>query len=148
MTVAKSIVLLTLLAACAQTAPPPADPIATVETLLNRSAAAWNRGDLGAFVSDYAAGPATTFVSSGRVQRGFDWIRDNYAPRFAAGADRDSLRFEAVDARTLGPDFILATARFVLSRGDSVTSSGPFTVVFSRQADGWKIVHDHTSRDP
>jgi ketosteroid isomerase-like protein len=35
----------------------------------------------------------------------------------------------------------------VLFRGDSTTSSGPFSLVMERRPDGWKILHDHTSSD-
>jgi ketosteroid isomerase-like protein len=60
---------------------------------------------------------------------------------------RDSLRFENVHARPLGPDYAMATARFVLFRGDSTTASGPFTLVLHRMDGRWKIIHDHTSSD-
>jgi ketosteroid isomerase-like protein len=116
--------------------------------MLDASAGAWNRGDLDGFVSTYADDSATTFVSGGQVQRGFAWIRQNYAPRFAPGARRDSLRFERFVARPLGREFTMVTARYVLFRGDSVTSSGPFTLILRRQGTGWKIIHDHTSSDP
>jgi len=46
------------------------------------------------------------------------------------------------------PDHILATARYVLHRGDSVTGSGPFTLILERREDTWKIIHDHTNADP
>jgi ketosteroid isomerase-like protein len=52
-----------------------------------------------------------------------------------------------VAGRGLGSDYILATARFVLFRGDSITGSGPFTLVLQRIDGAWKIVHDHTSSD-
>ncbi len=111
------------------------------------SAAAWNRGDLGAFMSDYARDTTTSFVSRGRVQHGFDWIWGNYAPRFEPGAARDSLRFESLEARPLAPTLALVTARYILFRGGRTTSSGPFTLVMEHRPDGWKILHDHTSSD-
>lgn len=116
--------------------------------MLERSAAAWNRGDLDAFMADYAADSLTSFVAGGRVHYGFAWIRDNYAPAFEPGARRDSLRFQDVAARPLGARHAVATARFVLFRADSVTASGPFTLVLERRGAEWKILHDHTSRDP
>jgi ketosteroid isomerase-like protein len=33
-------------------------------------------------------------------------------------------------------------------RGDSATSSGPFTLILQRRAERWVILHDHTSPDP
>lgn len=115
---------------------------------LDRGASDWNRGDLDGFMADYARDSLTGFVSGGRVQRGYEWIREHYAPRFKEGTTRDSLRFEAVEARPLGAEHALVNARYVLFRGGVTTSSGPFTLVMHRQPDGWKILHDHTSSDP
>ncbi len=140
-------VLALLLAGCSPGRPPPSDPTGVVEAMLGASADAWNRGDLGSFVSDYADDSTTTFMSRSQVQYGFDWIRNNYAPRFEPGVQRDSLRFESVAARALGSDHLLATARFVLLHADSVTASGPFTLVLKRVGGEWKIIHDHTSTD-
>jgi uncharacterized protein (TIGR02246 family) len=115
---------------------------------LDRAAADWNRGDLEAFLSDYAAESTTTFVDGRRARHGFDFIRQNYAPRFAPGARRDRLHFEEVEVRPLSPDLALVTARFVLDRGGTVTASGPFTLVMERRPAGWRILHDHSSSDP
>jgi beta-aspartyl-peptidase (threonine type) len=119
----------------------------TITAQFTRSADAWNRGDLDAFVSDYAPDSVTGFVSGGHVQHGYRWIREHYAPRFAPGASRDSLRFEEFNARPLAPAVALITARFVLHRDGRTTASGPFTLVMERRPDGWKILHDHTSSD-
>jgi uncharacterized protein (TIGR02246 family) len=134
-----------VLGACATRAA--SNPTPLVQTMLTHSAAAWNRRDLAGFVADYAPDSSTTFVSGGHVRHGFDWIRQNYATTFAPGAPHDSLRFDEVEARALGTDFILATARYILFRGDSITSSGPFTLILRHVNGQWKIVHDHTSRD-
>jgi uncharacterized protein (TIGR02246 family) len=134
-----------LLSACESR---PADLVPTFVAQFDRAAADWNRGDLDGFMADYARDSLTGFVSAGRVERGYDWIRAHYAPRFADGAQRDSLRFENLQVRPLGRDFALVTARYVLARSGATVSSGPFTLVMQRQTDGWKIVHDHTSSDP
>jgi uncharacterized protein (TIGR02246 family) len=126
------------------------DPTLTAELShqLDRAAADWNHGDLDAFLSDYAPDSSTTFIDGRRARRGFAFIRQNYAPRFAPGARRDSLHFEEVAARRLSPTLALLTARFILMRGDSITASGPFTLVMEQRTAGWKIIHDHSSSDP
>jgi hypothetical protein len=126
-----------LLAACSA-APARVVPNAGAlrDTLLARfeqSATAWNRGDLEAFVGDYARDSLTGFISGGHVQHRFDRIHGTYAPRFAQGA--------------LTPAVALVTARFILFRDGRTTASGPFTLVMERRPDGWKILHDHTSSD-
>jgi ketosteroid isomerase-like protein len=119
-----------------------------IASQLDRAADDWNRGNLEGFLSDYAAESTTTFVDGRRARRGFEFIRQVYAPRFAPGARRDSLRFEEIVARQLSPALALVTARFVLTRGDTVTASGPFTLVMELRPAGWKILHDHSSSDP
>jgi uncharacterized protein (TIGR02246 family) len=125
-----------------------ADLATQITSQLDRAAADWNRGDLEAFISDYAPDSTTTFVDGRRARHGFDFIRQNYAPRFAPGARRDSLHFEEIEARSLAPDLALVTARFVLMRDRTVTASGPFTLVMEHRAVGWRILHDHSSSDP
>jgi ketosteroid isomerase-like protein len=117
-------------------------------TQLERSAHDWNRGDLEGFLSDYAAESTTTFIDGRRARHGIDFIRSNYAPRFAPGARRDSLHFEEVEVRPLSPTLALVTARFILQRAGSTTASGPFTLLMERRPQGWKILHDHSSSDP
>jgi ketosteroid isomerase-like protein len=115
---------------------------------LDRSARDWNRGDLTAFLSDYAPESTTTFVDGRRARSGMGFIRGVYEPRFSGRVRRDSLHFEEVQARPLSPTLGLVTARYILQRGADVTASGPFTLVMERRPDGWKILHDHSSSDP
>ena len=137
------------LAACAAPKAPPGDPEAEVGAMLRRSAADWNRGDLEGFMSDYARDSLTSYLRRGHVQYGWQALHDHYqADYFAAGKHRDSLTFEELHVRALAPDLALATARFALRRGDSVTASGPFTLLLQKRGDRWQILHDHTSSDP
>ncbi len=133
-------------AACGTPAAHRPDPTAEIAVLLDSGAVAWNRGDLDGFVATYAAESSTTFIADGEVRHGFDWIRENYASSFEPRADRDSLRFEDIETRALGSHYALATAHYVLFRGASVTDSGIFTLILRRDIDGWKMIHDHTSR--
>lgn len=131
--------------------PPRSDAAALtsqVTAQLTRAAGDWNRGNLEGFLSDYAPESTTSFVDGRRTRHGIDFIRQYYTPRFAAGARRDSLRFEEVEARPLSPSLALVTARFILERGGTTTASGPFTLVIEQRPEGWRILHDHSSSDP
>jgi len=114
-----------------------------VLALLAHGAAAWTRGDLAGFVSDYA--PEATFVTPRRVLHGRSEIEAHYAPRFAAGAARDSLWFQDLEVDVLAPDALNAIAYYVLQRGDSVVARGPTSLVMRREGGRWFIVHDHSS---
>ena len=121
---------------------------ARVRTMLTSSAAGWNRGDLDAFMAVYKQDSQTTYVGGSGLRRGYEAIRQRYAPRFRPGAGRDSLRFEDLTVRRVGEDVAVGVARWVLHRGGEVTGSGPFTLVLEHTGEGWRIVHDHSSSDP
>ncbi len=114
-----------------------------VAAMLEHGAASWNGGDLDAFVSDYVSD--ATFVTSRGLVRGTAEIRARYAARFAPGASRDSLTFRLLDVDALGPRLANVVAIWTLSRGDSVTSTGPTSLVIRKVGGRWRIAHDHSS---
>lgn len=120
---------------------------ARLEAQFAHSTLAWNRGDLDGFMADFAPDTLPTFIAGGHLRRGFDFIRRNYAPWFAPGAARDSLRFEEFDVRPISDGFVLVTARFILYRNGTTSASGPFTLLMEHRPEGWKILHDHSSSD-
>jgi len=137
-----------LLAACSAPRLPTGDPQAEITAMLTRSAADWNRGDLNGFMGDYARDSTVSYFSKGHLQQGWQALYDRYrAEYFAPGKARDSLAFEEIRARALTTDLAYATARYRLLRGDSIVSSGPFTLVLQRRGAHWVILHDHTSPD-
>ena len=142
-------VILLAMSACSAPSIPLGDPPREIAAMLQRSAADWNRGDLNGFMSDYARDSLTTYMAGGHIKYGWQALYDRYqANYFAPRKSRDSLSFDELHVRVLTPDFAYATARFKLSRRDSVVASGSFTLVLQKQGDRWRILHDHTSSDP
>ena len=140
-----TILLATVLVGCTPTQAPTSDPTPELRALLDQSARAWNAGDLDGFMITYARDSATTFMTAQGPIYGYDTIRAHYAPRFEPGAQRDSLRFTDLVVRPLDAEYAIATVRYVLERGDSVTATGPFTVVLRHESGEWRMIHDHTS---
>ena len=132
--------------------PTAADSTALTEirAMLDRSAAAWNQGDLDGFMSSYAPGEGTTFIGRRGIVRGPDEIRAGYAARFAPGAARGTLHFEDLEVDLLAPDVANAIAYYVLTQRtaagtDSTIARGPTSLVVRKLGGAWKIIHDHSS---
>lgn len=143
----------------------PTPTLAGVEAMLEASAASWNAGDLDGFVDDYSEDPDLAFVGSSGVTRGIAEVRAGYESGYwSTGAPLDSLRFEDIEVRALGERHALALGRYVLYRpaesggardtteagdaetgGETVTSTGWFSLVLGLVEGRWRILHDHTS---
>jgi ketosteroid isomerase-like protein len=118
---------------------------ASVSAMLQTSAEAWNDGDLDTFLAMYSASATTSFLAPDGPVQGIEQIRDWYAPAFAPGADRDSLRFEQIQVRQLPPLIGVVTGKWVLSADVEADYSGWFTMVVRRVGNGWRVIHDHPS---
>jgi beta-aspartyl-peptidase (threonine type) len=135
------------LAACR--AAPACDPRAEIEQVVRAQEAAWNRGDLAAFMElGYWRSDALTFFSGGEVSRGFEPMLARYRSRYEApGAERGRLAFTQLDVLPLADDAALVRGRWDLDFEHKQDVGGLFSLVLRRLPEGWRIVHDHTSVD-
>jgi uncharacterized protein (TIGR02246 family) len=118
-----------------------------IRAMLQKSEAAWNRGDLPAFAADYEDSPDTTFIGRDITHGGTQAILDRYRRGYPTRDAMGTLTFSEIAVRPLGKDYALANGRFALKRtpaggGDA---SGRFTLVLRKTKAGWKIIHDHSS---
>jgi beta-aspartyl-peptidase (threonine type) len=128
------------------TAPEKPTPEQAVRAVLDAQVRAWNRGDLEGFMSGYWKSPELTFTSGGDNTRGWDATLERYRKRYKAeGKEMGKLTFSDVSVTVLTPD-----AAYVRGRWQLVLSKekpgGVFTLVFRKLPEGWRIVHDHTSK--
>jgi ketosteroid isomerase-like protein len=125
----------------------PADRAAVVAVLENQQAA-WNRGDLPGYMDGYARGPELIFTSGGHIRRGWDEAFARYRQRY--GEDRSGmgqLAFDILGVQPIGAAGAVVLGRWRLSDTPSA-GAGVFSVILERRAEGWRIIHDHTSSDP
>ena len=120
-----------------------ADRVA-IETVLKAQQAAWNRGDLDAFVAGYWQSPELTFSGSTGVSRGWDGVLARYKRNYPDRAAMGVLDFSELEFRFLGPDAALVLGQWHLKR-EKGNVGGVFTLVWQRFPEGWMIIHDHTS---
>jgi len=118
-----------------------------IRTLLKNSEAAWNRGDLAAFASDYEDSPETTFIGREITRGGTRAILERYQRGYPNREAMGKLAFSEIDIRTLAADVALASGKYELKRAVAAggDASGRFTLNLRRPAAGWKIIHDHSS---
>jgi ketosteroid isomerase-like protein len=119
---------------------------AAVRAVLEEQAAAWNRGDIDAYMEGYAREETTTFVSGDTITRGWKTVLDRYKRNYDTREKMGTLAFTELEINPLG-DFYIATGRWQLTRqGDN--PRGRFTLILRRTGAGWRIIHDHTSSAP
>ncbi len=115
-----------------------------IEALLHRQQQAWNRGDVEAFMDGYWRSAQMTFSSGAVIERGWDATLERYQTRYPDAATMGQLAFDIEEIRPLSADAAVVLGRFTLTE-TSEAGTGVFTLVVRRRAEGWRIVHDHTS---
>jgi uncharacterized protein (TIGR02246 family) len=122
------------------------DAAGAIKQVLIDQEDAWNRGDIPTFVQGYANSPETTFIGK-TVRKGWQDVLERYKQSFPTKEAMGKLDFSEIQVRMLGADHAVVTGRFHLARtaaggGDA---SGVYSLVFEKEAEGWKIILDHTS---
>lgn len=118
----------------------------SIRKVLADQQAAWNNGDIAAFMRGYDDSVQTTFIGK-TVEHGYAMILARYQRNYASRAAMGQLAFSELDVRMLGEGHAVVTGRFHLSRTEDGggDASGVFSLVFEKKASGWKIILDHTS---
>ncbi len=128
----------------AEPAPPPGSDEAQINALSEASADAWNRGDLKGHLAMYSG--AMTFMTKDGPRPGVEPLEKAFAEKyFKDGRPKQTLSFSASVLRRLGPDAFLETGSWRLTGGGEPDQSGWFTLIWVRTAEGWRVLHDHSS---
>ncbi len=117
---------------------------AAVRAVLDEQEKDWNAGNIERFMRGYHQAPTTRFASGGNFTLGWQSVMERYQRTYADKAAMGKLTFSDLDITVASEDTALAFGRWHLKR-EKDEPSGLFTLLFRKTADGWKIVHDHTS---
>ena len=120
------------------------DPSAAIRAVLDAQVAAWNHGDIDAFMDGYKKSGATAFVDSGGIQRGWQAVLERYRKSYPNRQAMGTLTFSDIEITTLSPTAALAMGHWRLQR-ELGKPGGVFTLVFRKFPEGWRIINDHTS---
>ena len=130
----------------------PSPDEASIRAAMAAQTAAWNRGDIPAFMQTYENSPDTTFIGA-TLGKGFERIRDRYLKSYSTPAQMGTLTFTNLEVRLLPGscgkiEFAVVTGNFHLERtakGEAKKDDGIFSLVWRKGPHGWKILLDHTS---
>ena len=116
----------------------------SIRSVLASQQAAWNRGDMPAFLEGYWNSQELTFAGSDGIVRGYDGLLARYLKSYPDRKAMGELSFSDLEVRPLGQENALVIGHWHLKRlaGDV---GGVFSLVFQRFPAGWRIIHDHTS---
>jgi ketosteroid isomerase-like protein len=115
-----------------------------VRAVLERQQIAWNEKDLRRFMEGYWQDEQLLFASGGEVTHGWQTTLDRYIKNYNSAAKIGKLDFSIKEIDLMGDDWAKVLGAWEVARTNEKLS-GLFTLIFQRQTDGWKIVHDHTS---
>ncbi|HSR50067.1 MAG TPA: nuclear transport factor 2 family protein [Acidobacteriota bacterium] len=114
--------------------------------MLHQQAEDWNNGDLEAFMDGYWNSPDLTFYSGGSIERGWQSTLERYQRRYQSeGREMGHLVFSDLKVEMISGEAAFVRGRWQLTLPDGSQPGGLFTLIIRRFADGWKVVHDHTS---
>src|SRR6266550_8383861 len=115
-----------------------------IQAVLDAQVAAWNRGDIEAFMDGYERSEKTVFVGGDTVTRGWQTVLDRYKRNYDTREKMGTLTFSDLEITPVGNDGALVLMRWHLQRAKD-EPHGRSTLIMRRTKQGWRIVHDHSS---
>jgi len=119
------------------------DAAKEIRKVMDDQAAAWNRGDIEAFMQGYWNSQKLVFVGS-EVTRGWQPTLDRYKRTYGTREKMGTLTFSDLEITVLSKDAAVVLGSWSLARPTD-NPHGKFTLVFRKFKEGWRIVMDHTS---
>lgn len=115
-----------------------------VRNVLAKQNAAWNRGDIDAFMVGYWENDSLMFIGQSGVTYSYKKTLGNYKKNYPDTTVMGKLTFTLIQLKQLSPEYFHVTGKYYLTRtiGDA---SGHFTLVFRKIKGKWVIISDHSS---
>jgi beta-aspartyl-peptidase (threonine type) len=118
-----------------------------VQEVLDAQQTAWNKGDLETFMAGYWKSDDLSFYSGGDKTKGWQATLDRYKKKYQGeGKEMGTLTLSELDISIANADNAIVRGRWQLKFKDGKTAGGLYTLWFRKVPDGWRIVHDHTSK--
>ncbi|MBS1581083.1 MAG: nuclear transport factor 2 family protein [Bacteroidetes bacterium] len=118
----------------------PADEAAIRHVMADQEQA-WDRGDIPGFMDGYA--DSVCFIGKKGSTCGKAAVTANYQRSYPDRAAMGDLTFDRLEVLPGGADHAWCTGRWQLVRAAD-TLGGGFSLFWEREAEGWRILRDHT----
>ncbi|RYZ00209.1 MAG: DUF4440 domain-containing protein [Chitinophagaceae bacterium] len=115
-----------------------------VRAVLDTQIAAWNRGDIPAFMEGYWKSDSLMFIGSRGLTYGWEQTLANYRKGYPDTAAMGRLSFGLLHVKRLSPEYyyVVGTWHLARSKGDV---GGHYDLLFRKINGRWVIVSDHSS---
>ncbi|PSK94061.1 YybH family protein [Taibaiella chishuiensis] len=115
-----------------------------VRRVLAQQSAAWNTGNIEAFMAGYWRSDSLMFVGKNGVTYGWTNTLNNYKKGYPDTATMGKLEFTLISVKQLSDRYVEVIGKWHLQRsiGDV---GGHFSLLFEHIGGQWLIVIDHTS---
>lgn len=117
-----------------------------VISVIKKSEQDWNEGSIESYMESYLRSDSLRFASGGSINYGWQPVLERYKQRYQNKAAMGHLTFSELNITVISADAALVFGRYTLER-ENDEPTGLFTLLFRKTADGWLIVHDHTSSE-
>ena len=125
---------------------PDSTAVQQIRSVLTRQAEAWNEGDLKGYMLGYWRSDSLLFTSGGKNQRGWQATLEKYTKTYDSKLKMGVLKFSQLEITLLSPESAWVLGHWELERKHD-RPGGVFTLILRKFSDGWKIIHDHTSKE-
>jgi uncharacterized protein (TIGR02246 family) len=120
---------------------PARNPEDIVRAVIAANAAAWNEGNLDAYMGGYANSAGLLMIVDAAVTTGWQPVRKLYEKDIAASGEMGRLSFDNLDIKMTSDDVATVVGRYSLGRANKAYQ-GVMTLLM-KQVDGrWRIVQD------
>ncbi len=115
-----------------------------ITNVIKSQEAAWNRGDLDAYMQGYWQDEKMRFVTNSRFRFGWHDTLALYKKHYPDAEALGKLRFTIHDIQVLSEKAAMVVGRWELDRTKD-NPKGVFTLLVENKQGSWVITHDHTS---
>ncbi len=116
----------------------------TILNILEKQTAAWNRGDVDAFMKGYYESDSLMFIGKSGITYGWKSTLANYKKSYPDTAAMGKLTFTILEIKRISADHFFVVGKWHLTR-TAGNLEGHYTLLWRKINGEWVIVADHSS---